>query len=98
MSAANRGEEPAQCAGFSERHLRNRFEQQMGLSLRDDRSNYQFHAAIPLMRDSTRSLSDVAEWSGFYSQSVFTRFIRRMAGRTPRELCRQVLEGRYGPS
>jgi hypothetical protein len=22
MSAANRGEEPAQCAGFSERHLR----------------------------------------------------------------------------
>jgi len=88
-------EEVAQRAGFSERHLRERFEQQMGLSLRDYRSNYQFHTAISLMRDSKCSLADVAELSGFNSQSVFTRFIRRMAGRTPRELCRQVREGRY---
>ena len=90
-------EEVAQRAGFSERHLRDRFEQQMGLSLRDYRSNYQLHSAISLMRDSTRSLSDVAELCGFNSQSVFTRFIRRMADRTPRELCRQIREGRYVP-
>ena len=91
-------EEVAQRAGFSERHLRNRFEQQMGLSLRDYRSNYQLHTAISLMRDAKRSLSDIAELSGFNSQSVFTRFIRRMAELTPRELCRQVREGRYEPS
>ena len=91
-------EEVAQRAGFSERHLRNRFEQQMGLSLRDYRSNYQLHTAISLMRDVKRSLSDIAELSGFNSQSVFTRFIRRMAELTPRELCRQVREGRYEPS
>ena len=91
-------EEVAHRAGFSERHWRDRFEQQMGLSLRDYRSNYQFHTAISLMRDSARSLSDVAELCGFNSQSVFTRFIRRMADRTPRELCRQVREGRYEPS
>lgn len=90
-------EEVAQRAGLSDRHLRNRFEQQMGLSLRDYRSNFQFHTAISLMRDSTRSLSDVAELSGFNSQSVFTRFIRRMADRTPRELCRQIREGCYEP-
>ena len=90
--------EVAQRVGFSERHLRNRFEQQMGLSLCEYRSNYQFHTAISLMRDATRSLSDVAELSGFNSQSVFTRFIRRMAGRTPRELCRQVREGCYEPN
>jgi len=88
----------AQRAGFSERHLRDRFEQQTGLSLRDYRSNYQFHTAISLMRDDTRSLSEIAELSGFNSQSVFTRFIRRMADRTPRELYRQVREGRYEPS
>ncbi len=82
----------------TERHLRDRFEQQMGLSLRDYRSNYQFHTAISLMRDVTRSLSEIAELSGFNSQSVFTRFIRRMADRTPRELYRQVREGRYEPS
>jgi AraC family transcriptional regulator len=91
-------EEVAQRAGFSERHLRNRFEQQMGLSLRDYRSNYQLHTAISLMRDVKRSLSDIAELSGFNSQSVFTRFIRRMTELTPRELCRQVREGRYEPS
>lgn len=91
-------EEVAKRAGFSERHLRERFEQQMGVSLRDYRSNYQYHTAISLMRDSTRSLSDVAELSGFNSQSVFTRFIRRMAGRTPRELSRQIREGRYQSS
>ena len=91
-------EEVAQRAGFSERHLRNRFEQQMGLSLRDYRSNYQLHTAISLMRDAKRSLSDIAELSGFNSQSVFTRFIRRIAELTPRELCRQVREGRYEPS
>lgn len=70
----------------------------MGLSLRDYRSNYQLHTAISLMRDVKRSLSDIAELSGFNSQSVFTRFIRRMAELTPRELCRQVREGRYEPS
>ena len=91
-------EEVAKRAGFSERHLRDRFEQQMGVSLRDYRSNYQYHTAISLMRDSTRSLSDVAELSGFNSQSVFTRFIRRMAGRTPRELSRQIQAGRYQSS
>jgi len=85
----------AKRAGLSERHLRDRFEQQMGLSLRDYRSNYQFHTAISLMRDASCSLASVAELSGFNSQSVFTRFIRRMANRTPRELCRQIREGRY---
>lgn len=87
--------EVARRAGISERQLRARFERQMGLSLRDYRSNYQFHTAISLMRDDSCSLSGVAELSGFNSQSVFTRFIRRMAGRTPRELCRQVREGDY---
>jgi AraC-like DNA-binding protein len=87
--------EVAQHAGISERHLRDRFERQMGISLRDYRSNYQFHTAISLMRDSASSLSSVAELSGFNSQSVFTRFIRRMSGRTPRVLCQQVREGLY---
>lgn len=91
-------EEVARRASFSERHLRDRFERQMGISLRDYRSNYQFHTAISLMRDSTRSLSDVAELSGFNSQSVFTRFIRRMADKTPSELSRKIREGCFEPN
>jgi len=84
----------AQRAGISVRHLRDRFEKRMGISLRDYRSNYQFHVAVSLMRDSSSDMSSIAELCGFNSQSVFTRFIRRMSGRTPRELCQQVREGK----
>jgi AraC family transcriptional regulator len=90
--------EVARRAGYSERHLRDRFERQMGLSMGHFRRNYQFHTALSLMRDSSSSLSAVAELSGFNSQSVFTRFIRRMSGRTPRELCQQIRAGTYQPS
>ncbi|WOO39541.1 AraC family transcriptional regulator [Rubellicoccus peritrichatus] len=86
-------EEVARRAGLSERHLRNRFEAQMGISLRDHRSNYQLHLAISLMRNQEFSISDIAELSGFNSQSVFTHFIRRMSGQTPRELRARILSG-----
>jgi AraC-like DNA-binding protein len=92
--------EVTQRVGYSERHLRNLFEQQMqmGLTLWEYRNNYQFHRAISLMRDSTRRLTDVAEMSGFNSQSVFTRFIKRMAYQTPRELSQPIREGCYQAS
>lgn len=85
----------AKKAGFSERHLRERFEQKMGISMSEFRQNYQFHIALSLMRDAACSLSAVAELSGFNSQSVFTRFIRRISGRTPRELSQDIRQGRY---
>ncbi|MGE9271263.1 MAG: AraC family transcriptional regulator [Verrucomicrobiales bacterium] len=87
--------EVAERAGLSERHLRKRFEQQMGLTMSEYRSNFQFHTAISLMRDSSCSLSSVAELCGFNSQSVFTRFIRRRSGLTPRELSQEVRAGNY---
>ena len=88
-------QEVAQQAGFSDRHLRARFESQMGISLRDYRSNYQFHLAISMMRNANFSLADVAELSGFNSQSVFTRFIRRMSRQTPRELRKRIRANRF---
>ncbi len=78
---------------LSERHLRTRFERQTGVSLRDYRNNYQLNRAIDLMRDATLSLSDVAELSGFNSQSVFSRFVRRQTGQAPRELRKRLLTG-----
>lgn len=88
-------QEVAERVGLSERRLRLRFDQQMGISLRDYRSNYQFHRAISLMRDSQRNLTEVAELSGFNSQSVFTRFIRRMADCSPRQLKQRILNGDF---
>jgi len=88
-------QEVARRAGISERHLRSRFESQMGITLKDYRSNYQFHLAISLMRNPEFSLSDVAELSGFNSQSVFTRFIRRMCRQAPRVLREQIRVGNF---
>ena len=85
----------AKKAGFSERHLRERFERKMGISMSQFRQNYQFHISLSLMRDATCSLSAVADLSGFNSQSVFTRFIRRISGRTPRVLRQEIRQGRY---
>lgn len=86
-------EEVARRAQLSERHLRTRFEEAIGVSLRDYRANYQLHTALLLMRDSKLSLSDISELSGFNSQSSFSRFIRRMTDLPPRKLRAKLLKG-----
>ena len=83
--------------GLSARHLRSRFERHTGISLRDYRNNYQLHRAIALMRDTALSLGDVAELSGFQSQPVFNRFIRRRTGQTPGGLRKMVVDGALSP-
>jgi len=88
-------EEVAQRVGFSERHMRTRFEEYTGISLRDYRASYQFHVALSFMRDSESLVSEIAEHCGFQSSSAFSRFIRRMAGVTPKELRKLVKSGAY---
>jgi AraC-like DNA-binding protein len=83
-------EEVARRMRLSERHLRTLFERQTGVSLREYRSNYQLHRAIDLMRQSSLNLADIAELCGFNSQSVFTRFIQRQTGQSPRSLRERV--------
>ncbi len=46
-------------------------------------SSYQLSRAASLLRQPERSLGRVAELSGFNSQAVFSRFIRRETGLTP---------------
>lgn len=76
----------------SERHLRGRFEKETGVRLSDYRSNYQLHQALLLMRDTGRSLGQIAEACGFNSQPVFNRFIERQTGMKPSELRRSQQE------
>lgn len=75
--------EVARKIGLSERHLRTRFEREMGVSIRRYKANYQLHRAASLMQQPELALSRVAELSGFNSQAVFNRFIRRETGLTP---------------
>ncbi|MFO7726368.1 MAG: AraC family transcriptional regulator [Oceanipulchritudo sp.] len=75
--------EVAAKVGLSERHLRTRFEAGMGVSIRRYKANFQLHRAASLMQQPELTLSRIAELSGFHSQAVFNRFIRRETGLTP---------------
>ncbi len=76
----------AERAGLSERHLRTRFQEATGISPSEYRANYQLHQATSLMREPSMSFSNIADHCGFDSPAVFTRFIKRMTGKTPTEL------------
>lgn len=83
-------EQIAEQLNLSGRRLRTLFQEQTGVSLRRYRANYQVHRAMELMNGSSDNLSQIAERCGFHSLSVFTRFIRRETGLTPRELKRSL--------
>jgi AraC-like DNA-binding protein len=90
-------EEVSARMGYSSRRVRDRFEKQTGMSLKAYRNSYQFHRALSLFRDSQLSLSQIAEMSGFQSQPVFNRFIRRLTGETPGTVRKQVQAGSFSP-
>lgn len=77
-----------QRVGLSGRHLRSLFEREMGINIRDYRANYQLHRALSLMQNRRIPLGRIAELSGFNSQAVFSRFIKRRTGKTPTALRR----------
>ena len=77
--------------GISERHLRTRFEKEMGVSIRRYKANYQLHRAAALMQQQGLPLGKVAELCGFNSQPVFNRFIRRETGLAPAAWREQLL-------
>jgi AraC-like DNA-binding protein len=79
-------DEVAAKLGLSSRHLRNRFEAATGVSLSEYRREYQLNHAITLMQNSELSLGEIAEISGFNSQSAFNRFVKNKTGQTPRAL------------
>jgi AraC-type DNA-binding domain-containing proteins len=77
--------------GVSERQLRKLFKKEMGVSIRDYRANFQLNRAISLMRNPKLALGRVAELSGFRSQAVFNRFVKRQTGLTPKQLRESAL-------
>ncbi len=84
-------EEVGRRLGVSERQLRKLFKKEMGVSIRDYRANFQLNRAISLMRNPKLALGRVAELSGFRSQAVFNRFVKRQTGLTPKQLRENAL-------
>lgn len=78
-------EEVARKAGCSVRHLRDRFQKETGVSLRDYRANFQIHRARSLIRETDLSLAEISVLTGFQSQQAFSRFFQAKTGKRPSE-------------
>ncbi len=79
--------------GISERTLRRRFPAVVGESWQAHVRRLRLAQASALLRDQSRSISDIALATGFDSPSSFTRAFRSWMGETPSDYRDQVLAG-----
>lgn len=73
----------AQAAGYSEYHMTRKFREISGMSLREYLSGRRLAFALKEVRDTSRSLLDIALDYGFSSHEAFTRAFRRVYGVSP---------------
>lgn len=70
---------------ISRTHLASRFKQETGMTLTDFILGEKIEEAKRLLRYSDKSLTLIANYLGFSSQSHFTRIFKKYSGQTPRE-------------
>ncbi len=70
---------------ISRTHLASRFKQETGMTLTDFILGEKIEEAKRLLRYSDKSLTLIADYLGFSSQSHFTRIFKKYSGQTPRE-------------
>ncbi len=70
---------------ISRTHLASRFKQETGMTLTDFILGEKVEEAKRLLRYSDKSLTLIADYLGFSSQSHFTRIFKKYSGKTPRE-------------
>ena len=70
---------------ISRTHLASRFKQETGMTLTDFILGEKVEEAKRLLRYSDNSLTLIANYLGFSSQSHFTRIFKKYSGQTPRE-------------
>lgn len=68
----------------SESRLRELFREAAGIPLGSYLRNYRINRAMALLRNSERSIADVAEEAGFGSPQAFSRIFKKATGLTPR--------------
>jgi AraC-like DNA-binding protein len=68
---------------ISERHLRQKFKEQFGVSLGSYLRNYRIHRAIGLLMSSDLSLGEIADRCGYQSSASFHRAFRSHTGVAP---------------
>ena len=70
---------------ISRTHLASKFKQETGMTLTDFILGEKIEEAKRLLRYSDKSLTLIADYLGFSSQSHFTRIFKKYSGQTPRE-------------
>ncbi|MBB5031614.1 helix-turn-helix domain-containing protein [Prosthecobacter vanneervenii] len=75
----------ARAAGTSERSLRRRLQQMLGITPYELMLRIRIEAAAKALASSTASIGDIALDHGFCDQSSFTRHFRERTGQTPRQ-------------
>ena len=70
---------------ISRTHLASKFKQETGMTLTDFILGEKIEEAKRLLRYSDKSLTLIADYLGFSSQSHFTRIFKKYSGKTPKE-------------
>jgi AraC-like DNA-binding protein len=78
-------------AALSERHLRRRFAEELGVGITEFILKTRIHAASSELLHTHQSIANIALGVGFCDQSAFTRAFRERMGITPREYQRRYL-------
>ena len=78
-------EEVAQFVGLSQNYLCNLFSREMGISLHNYIQKEKVTRACNLLKFSDRTVSDIAAYMGFQTQSNFSSVFRKWTGMTPSE-------------
>ena len=76
-------EEVAQFVGLSQNYLCNLFSREMGISFHNYVQKEKIARACNLLKYSDRSVSDIAAYMGFQTQSNFSSVFRKWMGVTP---------------
>ncbi|MFF4125575.1 helix-turn-helix domain-containing protein [Microbispora rosea] len=84
----------AEQIGWSRRHLERRFGQQVGLPPKTVARIFRFERALGLLADRSRGLAEIAVRAGYSDQAHFSRELRALTQRTPRELTASLRSAR----
>lgn len=85
----------AEKCSLSETHFRRIFQKKLQMTPIEYINQVRIHAACSLMQDTTLSIEDVAEKTGFISMSTFNRNFRKIIGESPKQWRMSRKTGKY---
>lgn len=82
----------SEVTGYNTSYLSRLFSEQTGETMNKYIARKKLEKIIELMRDSSLTIGDISEQVGFEYQPYFSRFIKRLTGKTPQKLREELLK------